>query len=109
MTHSHLAVACLIVALTVEFARAAEPTRYVRFQNGDTAAYGLMEGDRVRQLAGDLFGTWSKTETTHALADVKLLPPTQPSQVLALAGNYRSHLGTDALPPKSRIPQPFFN
>jgi 2-keto-4-pentenoate hydratase/2-oxohepta-3-ene-1,7-dioic acid hydratase in catechol pathway len=87
---------------------AAEPTRYLRFQKGETIAYGLLEGDRVRQLSGDLFGTWTKTETTHALKDVKLLPPTRPSQVLALAGNYRSHLADETIPPKFQIPQLFF-
>jgi 2-keto-4-pentenoate hydratase/2-oxohepta-3-ene-1,7-dioic acid hydratase in catechol pathway len=39
---------------------------------------------------------------------VKLLPPTRPSQVLALAGNYRSHLKDETIPPKFQIPQPFF-
>lgn len=88
-------------------ATAADGAKYVRFQAGDTVAYGLIEDDRVIQLDGDLFGDWSKTETTHPLADVKLLPPTQPTQVLALAGNYRSHLSTETIPPKLRIPQPF--
>jgi len=89
-------------------AAAAEPVRYLRFQKGDQVAYGLLEGDRVRQLSGDLFGQWKKTETTHALKDVKILPPTKPTQVLALAGNYRSHLQDDVIPPKFKIPQPFF-
>ena len=62
----------------------------------------------MRQLSGDLFGTWAKTETVHALKDVKLLPPTRPSQILALAGNYRSHLQDETIPPKFQIPQPFF-
>jgi 2-keto-4-pentenoate hydratase/2-oxohepta-3-ene-1,7-dioic acid hydratase in catechol pathway len=88
---------------------AAEPTRYLRFQKGDQLAYGVLEGQRVRQLDGDLFGKWSKTETTHALSDVKLLPPTEPSHVLALAGNYRSHLAGAPVPAaKFQIPQPFF-
>ena len=87
---------------------AAEPARFARFQAGDTIAYGVLEGDRVRQISGDLFGAWSKTDATFALSGVKLLPPTRPSQVLALAGNYRSHLKDDTLPPKFAIPQPFF-
>jgi 2-keto-4-pentenoate hydratase/2-oxohepta-3-ene-1,7-dioic acid hydratase in catechol pathway len=99
---------CLIVTISSRWVHAAEPTRYLRFQKGDTIAYGMLEGERVRQLSGDLFGTWSKTETTHALTDVKLLPPTQPSQVLALAGNYRSHLVGAPAPAKFQIPQPFF-
>lgn len=95
-----------IWTLTVP-AFAADSAKYVRFQAGETVAYGLLEGERVIQLDGDLFGDWTKTDSTHQLAEVKLLPPTKPTQVLALAGNYRSHLGTEAIPPKLQIPQPF--
>jgi len=99
---------CLILFTTNSWVQADEPTRYLRFQKGDTVAYGLLEGDSVRQLAGDLFGKHSKTEITHALKDVKLLPPTEPSQVFALAGNYRSHIAGTDTPAKFQIPQPFF-
>ncbi len=78
----------------------APPARYVRFQHGDTTAYGLVEGDQVRQLDGDLFGDFQPTAKSYPLSQVKLLPPTQPTQVLALAGNYRSHLREDTIPPK---------
>jgi 2-keto-4-pentenoate hydratase/2-oxohepta-3-ene-1,7-dioic acid hydratase in catechol pathway len=81
---------------------------YLRFSRNETVAYGLLEGGRVRELAGDVFGQWSRTERTHALAEVKILPPTVPTQVLALAGNYRSHLEGQSVPPKFQIPQPFF-
>ncbi len=85
-----------------------QPTRYLRFQNGNTVSYGMVEGDQVRQLAGDLFGAWTRTDKTFPLKDVKILVPTVPTQVLALAGNYKSHLGSTEIPPKLRIPQPFF-
>ena len=66
-------------------ARAADrdrtPIKYVRFQAGKTVAYGIVEGDRVRELVGDLFGSWKPTETMHALAEVKLLVPCQPRHV----------------------------
>jgi 2-keto-4-pentenoate hydratase/2-oxohepta-3-ene-1,7-dioic acid hydratase in catechol pathway len=99
---------CLMLPMVCGSIFAAEPVRYLRFQKGDTVAYGVLEGERVRQLDGDLFGKWAKTETTHALSDVKLLPPTQPTQVLALAGNYRSHLAGAPTPAKFQIPQPFY-
>lgn len=95
------------LAIVASLAVANEVVRYLRFQHGETAAYGLLEGHEVRQLEGDLFGQWSKTEVTHPLNEVTLLPPTRPTQVLALAGNYRSHLGGQS-PPKFEIPQPFF-
>jgi 2-keto-4-pentenoate hydratase/2-oxohepta-3-ene-1,7-dioic acid hydratase in catechol pathway len=97
-----------ILYCTALAATAAEPVRYVRFQKGDAVAYGVLEGERVRQLSGDLFGTFTKTDTMHFLKDVKLLPPTKPSQILALAGNYRSHLQDETIPPKFMVPQPFF-
>ena len=70
-------------------------TKYVRFQMGDTVAYGIVEGNRVRQLSGDLFGQWDKTDQTYALKDVQLLVPSKPTQIFALAGNYKSHVGGD--------------
>ncbi len=80
-----------------------ETVKYVRFQVGKTAAYGIVEGDRVRELSGDLFRTWTKTDKTHALADVKLLVPSRPSKVLALAGNYKSHLEGQPAPQNPEI------
>ena len=87
----------LAASIGIDSANAAKKksvtaTRYCRFRAGDTVAYGVVEGDRVRQLSGDLFGAWKKTDKTYALDDVKLLVPTRPTQILALAGNYRSHL-----------------
>ena len=44
------------------------------------AVAGLVEGDRIRQLTGDLFGSWSKSDKTYARNEVKLLTPTVPTQ-----------------------------
>ncbi len=70
-----------------------ETARYVRFQAGDSVSYGIVEGKKVRQLDGDLFGSWKPTDKTYPLDQVKLLVPSRPSKVLAVAGNYKSHLG----------------
>ena len=108
MTRYCFAVTILLVFCVCQAALTGEPKKYLRFQKSDKVAYGLLEGFRVRELSGDLFGAHSRTETTYGLSEIKLLPPTKPSQVLALAGNYRSHLKDDAVPPKFQIPQPFF-
>jgi 2-keto-4-pentenoate hydratase/2-oxohepta-3-ene-1,7-dioic acid hydratase in catechol pathway len=72
----------------------AKVARYARFQVGDTIAYGVVEGDNVRQIDGDLFGNWKPTDHTYPLSSVKLLVPVdRPPKVLAMAGNYKSHLG----------------
>jgi 2-keto-4-pentenoate hydratase/2-oxohepta-3-ene-1,7-dioic acid hydratase in catechol pathway len=68
------------------------PLRFARFQVGETVGYGLVEGERLRLLDGDIFADWSKTDQTYALDEVTLLVPTQPTQVLSLAGNYHSHI-----------------
>ena len=98
-----LAVACLL-----SWANFAIAEQYVRYSKDGKISYGLVEGTRVRELSGDLFNSPKKTETTHAMADVKVLIPTVPTQVLALAGNYRSHLKNDVVPPKFQIVQPFY-
>jgi len=85
--------------------KGSQVTKYLRFQAGDTVAYGLLEGKQVRELHGDLLGKWKKTDKLHPLDKVKILVPVaQPSKVLALAGNYRDHLG-DREPPET--PEPF--
>ena len=66
--------------------------------------HGIVEGDTIAEISGDLFGDLERTGNTVALADVQLLTPTSPTKIVNLAGNYLSHMGDS--PPFSR-PQPF--
>lgn len=100
-----LLVSCATGVLADE---AGQVTRFVRFQAGKTVAYGILEGDTVHQLAGDLFDGWRKTPKQHKLSEVQLLVPTRPTQVVAMAGNYKSHLADASVPPQFQIVQPFF-
>ncbi|MCU0872759.1 MAG: fumarylacetoacetate hydrolase family protein [Pirellulaceae bacterium] len=104
--NSILGAICVCALAVAHTSRAAE--LFVRFQAGGLVAYGAVEGDRVRQLSGDLFGSWTKTDKTYSLREIKILTPTTPTQVLALAGNYKSHIKDSDVPEKFRIPQPFF-
>ncbi|MBM3737974.1 MAG: fumarylacetoacetate hydrolase family protein [Acidobacteria bacterium] len=74
-------------------AQTAGVTRYVRFRKGNLTAQGILEGETIRQISGDLFGAHKPTGATHKLAGVKLLWPCEPTKVLALAGNFKSHIG----------------
>lgn len=67
--------------------------RYVRYEHSGRAAYGILEGDTIRELEGDLFASPRPTGRTLRLSEVRLLPPVQPSKVIAVGLNYRSHLG----------------
>jgi len=81
-------------------ALAAAPSlvRYVRFLRGRTAAYGMLDGETIRELRGSPFAGPQPTGAVHKLSEVKLLYPCQPGKILAMALNYRSHLG-DRQPP----------
>lgn len=96
---------CLLIPLAAN-TNAAEVSKYCRFQAGDAVHYGKVVGEKIIEIDGDLFGKWSVTETKHKLDDVKLLVPVdRPSKVLALAGNYKDHLGDKPAP---KTPEPFF-
>ncbi len=98
----------ILVALTSAHAAGQKVTKFARFQLDKTAAYGVVEGDAVHEITGNLFGDWKRTGKTHPLSSVKLLPPTRPSKILAMAGNYRSHHTSQTVDPKFDVPQLFF-
>jgi 2-keto-4-pentenoate hydratase/2-oxohepta-3-ene-1,7-dioic acid hydratase in catechol pathway len=68
-------------------------TKYVRYAQGATSSYGILEGDAIRELRGDLFANPSPTGRRVKLADVQLLAPVAPSKVIAVGLNYKTHLG----------------
>jgi 2-keto-4-pentenoate hydratase/2-oxohepta-3-ene-1,7-dioic acid hydratase in catechol pathway len=100
--HRFVVAAAFLIAFALPVSESAaqkeatKVTRFARFQAGRTIAYGIVESEQVRELDGDIFGKWRPTERTYPLSEVKLLVPSaRPTQVLALAGNYKSHLGGD--------------
>jgi 2-keto-4-pentenoate hydratase/2-oxohepta-3-ene-1,7-dioic acid hydratase in catechol pathway len=70
-----------------------QPTKYVRYASGSTTSLGILEGDRIRELRGDLFANPQPTGRTVRVADVRLLAPVEPRKVIAVGLNYKSHLG----------------
>jgi len=80
-------------------------TKYIRYQSGAGSAYGILDGETVRELSGSPLNGASPTGATHALADVKLLPPCEPGKILAVGLNYGSHLGTR---PRPAHPEMFY-
>lgn len=71
----------------------ASPVKYVRYSSGGRISFGLLEGETVRELRGDLFASPRPTGKRLRLADVRLLAPVTPSKVIAVGLNYKSHLG----------------
>jgi 2-keto-4-pentenoate hydratase/2-oxohepta-3-ene-1,7-dioic acid hydratase in catechol pathway len=66
--------------------------RFARFRVNGRERYGVVEGDRLREIRGNIFGKWRSTETIHAIDSVTLLAPTKPTQVLAMGANYADHV-----------------
>ncbi len=66
--------------------------RIVRYQTKDEVPrYGWLLEDKIGEIEGDLFGTYKRKEATTTLADVRLLPPSQPSKILCVGRNYVEH------------------
>ena len=68
-------------------------TRYIRFRSPAGEGFGILDGDSVRVLRGDLFSGSSETGETLPLSAVQLLAPIRPGKILAVGLNYKSHLG----------------
>ena len=79
-------------------------TKYARYLAHGEVAYGVVEGDVVKQITAAPFEDHQVTDHTHPLSDVKLLAPVVPNKVIAIGLNYRSHLGDREAP---KVPEPF--
>lgn len=66
--------------------------RFVRYQSEEDVSYGLVDGDEVWEIEGDLFGSYTVTPNSFDIGDLEILAPTDPSKVIAVGLNYRSHL-----------------
>lgn len=78
-------------------------SRYVRFTSGSGSAYGLVDGDTVREIRGGLLDGGAATGATHSLSKLHLLAPCEPGKIVAVGRNYRSHLGNRTFPQHPEI------
>lgn len=66
-------------------------TKYLRFEAEGREKYGLLDGDKVRELAGHYVRTAVLTGVEYLLSEVKVLAPTVPSKVVCIGLNYKAH------------------
>jgi 2-keto-4-pentenoate hydratase/2-oxohepta-3-ene-1,7-dioic acid hydratase in catechol pathway len=66
--------------------------RFVRYTAEGQTAVGLVEGDRVAELAGGLFDAPERTGRAHDLAAVKIEVPLLPRTFYAAGLNYVEHV-----------------
>jgi 2-keto-4-pentenoate hydratase/2-oxohepta-3-ene-1,7-dioic acid hydratase in catechol pathway len=74
--------------------------RFARFcpLAGGPPRWGILEGEQLIELEGDLFAGYAVTERLHARSEVRLLCPATPSKVVALGTNFRDHATEMAKP-----------
>lgn len=92
-TRTALTALLAVTAAAIPRGADAQVNRYVRYALGGEVSYGLVDGDRIRQLDGSPIEGGSPTGRTVAMSDVRLLAPVEPGKVIAVGLNYRSHIG----------------
>jgi 2-keto-4-pentenoate hydratase/2-oxohepta-3-ene-1,7-dioic acid hydratase in catechol pathway len=65
--------------------------KLIRFLRNDQPCYGLIGGGAVYAVEGSIFGEFRQGEKVAALTEVSLLAPCQPTKILAIGLNYRTH------------------
>lgn len=62
-----------------------------RFRYQKKIQYGVLEGDQLRPIQGSVFRRFHLAKVTIPLAEVKILPPVEPSKIVAVGANYADH------------------
>jgi 2-keto-4-pentenoate hydratase/2-oxohepta-3-ene-1,7-dioic acid hydratase in catechol pathway len=65
--------------------------KIVRFSSAGKIQSGILSGKTIEIVEGDALGSLRKTGATAALADVKLLAPIVPVNILCFGQNYKAH------------------
>jgi 2-keto-4-pentenoate hydratase/2-oxohepta-3-ene-1,7-dioic acid hydratase in catechol pathway len=65
--------------------------KIVRYQEGSSIKWGVIEEGMIREMDGDPFGHFHLSSKSIKLEGVKLLSPCLPSKIVALGLNYRDH------------------
>jgi 2-keto-4-pentenoate hydratase/2-oxohepta-3-ene-1,7-dioic acid hydratase in catechol pathway len=88
------AVACAVLLAGLPAVLAAQTlTHYVKYETAGRVAWGLLEGETIRELQGNVFEGAKPTGRTLKRSEVKLLAPAEAKKVVAAGLNYRSHIG----------------
>jgi 2-keto-4-pentenoate hydratase/2-oxohepta-3-ene-1,7-dioic acid hydratase in catechol pathway len=66
--------------------------RWIRFSQQGRTAYGILEDDRIREVAGDPFRGHESTARTHDLQAVKIEVPVVPPTFYCVGLNYAEHI-----------------
>jgi len=71
--------------------------RWVRFDAEGQQGFGTLEGDTIIEWQGDMFAGARMTSRCFGLAQVRLLPPCQPTKMIGLWNNFRERAARENL------------
>ncbi len=74
-------------------------TRFIRYSHAGRIAYGILENRTVRELDGNFLSSVRPTGRTLGPEEIRVLAPVEPSKIVAVGLNYRSHLAGRPAPP----------
>jgi 2-keto-4-pentenoate hydratase/2-oxohepta-3-ene-1,7-dioic acid hydratase in catechol pathway len=66
--------------------------KFTRFKHDSSVYSGVLMGNIIQENKGDIFGDWEYTGNTYSIADVKLVAPLEPKQIIGIGANYVSKL-----------------
>ena len=89
--------------------------KIARFRTGRRVAYGVVKGEEVIEIRGSIYTRFRMTDTKHRLEDIKLLAPTEPTEMWGPGLNFADHLAYaaslfengDKAPPMPGHPEPW--
>jgi 2-keto-4-pentenoate hydratase/2-oxohepta-3-ene-1,7-dioic acid hydratase in catechol pathway len=65
--------------------------KIVRYQFKNDIAYGLLEGEEIQEVRGNVFGKFQVGPRICGLKEAELLAPCVPGKIVAVGLNYRDH------------------
>ena len=66
--------------------------KIIRYEKCGKPCYGILKGNDIEVLSGDIESGFVKTEGKEQLSGVKLLAPTEPSKAVCVGLNYLDHI-----------------
>ncbi|KQW18572.1 2-hydroxyhepta-2,4-diene-1,7-dioate isomerase [Afipia sp. Root123D2] len=63
---------------------------WMRYSAHGVTGFGALDGDTVSEYSGDMFDAPKATGRKLALSDVQVLPPSEPTKVIALWNNFHA-------------------
>src|SRR5579859_435309 len=73
----------------MKFCRFAPPTSSAK--QPASPLYGLLEEDKVREISGPPWNSWTKGSRTWSVAEVRLAAPVDPGKIVCVGRNYAAH------------------